>query len=33
MTCSAAGRGRITIPFNSEEELLNIMGLFDKMKQ
>lgn len=33
MTCSATGRGRITIPFNSEEELLNIMGLFDKMKQ
>lgn len=33
MTCSAAGRGRITIPFNSEEELLNIMALFDKMKR
>ncbi|MBP3227457.1 MAG: ParB/RepB/Spo0J family partition protein [Bacteroidaceae bacterium] len=33
MTCSAAGRGRITIPFNSEEELLSIMALFDKMKR
>ncbi|MBR1838487.1 MAG: ParB/RepB/Spo0J family partition protein [Bacteroidaceae bacterium] len=32
MTCSAAGRGRITIPFNSEEELFNIIALFDKMK-
>lgn len=32
MTCSAAGRGRITIPFNSEEELLSLMALFDKMK-
>ena len=33
MTCSTAGRGRITIPFNSEEELVNIIGLFDKMKE
>ncbi|MBQ7056356.1 MAG: ParB/RepB/Spo0J family partition protein [Bacteroidaceae bacterium] len=33
MTCSTAGRGRITIPFNSEEELVSIIGLFDKMKE
>lgn len=33
MTCNAAGRGRITIPFNSEEELLQLIGMFDKMKE
>lgn len=32
MTCSTAGRGRISIPFNSEDELEHIISLFDKMK-
>lgn len=32
MTCSAAGRGRISIPFNSDEDLERIISLFDKMK-
>ncbi len=32
MTCSNKGKGKITIPFASEEELFNIITLFDKMK-
>ena len=32
MTCSATGRGRISIPFNSDEDLERIISLFDKMK-
>ncbi len=32
MTCSNKGKGKITIPFASEEELINIISLFDKMK-
>ncbi len=32
MTCSAQGKGKISIPFSSEEELERIIGLFDKMK-
>lgn len=32
MTCSAQGKGKITIPFASEEELEHIVSLFDKMK-
>lgn len=31
MTCSPQGKGKITIPFSSEEDLLRLMGLFDKM--
>jgi len=33
MTCSPSGKGRITIPFNSEEDLEKIVSLFDKMKK
>ncbi len=32
MTCSAKGKGKISIPFASEEELERIIRLFDKMK-
>lgn len=32
MTCSAKGKGKITIPFSNEEELEHIMTVFDKMK-
>jgi len=32
MTCSPQGKGKISIPFSSEEELERIIGLFDKMK-
>lgn len=32
MTCSPQGKGKISIPFTSEEELERIIGLFDKMK-
>ena len=31
MTCSQAGKGRITIPFATEEELERIIGLLDKI--
>lgn len=33
MTCSPKGKGKITIPFDNEEELERIMSVFDKMKQ
>lgn len=33
MTCSPAGKGRITIPFATEEELERIISLFDRMKE
>ena len=33
MSCSAKGKGKITIPFSNEEELEHIMNVFDKMKQ
>ena len=33
MTCSPSGKGRITIPFNSEDDLVKIISLFDKMKK
>ncbi len=32
MTCNAKGKGRISIPFASEEELVHIMEVMDKMK-
>ena len=33
LTCSSQGKGKITIPFNDEEQLAHIMGLFDKLNQ
>ena len=33
MTCSPKGKGKITIPFDNEEQLERIMSVFDKMKQ
>ena len=32
MTCSAKGKGKISIPFSSEEELERIMHTFDKLR-
>lgn len=32
MTCNANGKGRISIPFTSEEELEHIMAVMDKIK-
>lgn len=32
MTCNANGKGKISIPFASEEELEHIMNVFDKLK-
>ena len=32
MTCTANGKGKISIPFANEEELERIMGMFDKLK-
>ncbi|MBR1712585.1 MAG: ParB/RepB/Spo0J family partition protein [Alloprevotella sp.] len=32
MTCSSKGKGKITIPFGSEEELERIIVLFDRMR-
>lgn len=32
MTCSDKGKGKITIPFTDEEQLLNIIAIFDKMR-
>lgn len=33
MTCSPKGKGKITIPFGSEEELEHIMNVFDRLKE
>ncbi len=33
LTCSNKGKGKISIPFNNEEELERIMNVFDGMKQ
>lgn len=33
MSCNAQGKGKISIPFASEEELEHIMGVLDKMRQ
>lgn len=33
MTCSQQGKGKISIPFNNEEELTRIIELFDRMKK
>ena len=32
-TCSAKGKGKISIPFNNEEELEHIINLFDQLKK
>ena len=33
LTCSTRGKGKISIPFNNEEELEHIMNVFDKLKE
>ncbi len=33
LTCSPKGKGKISIPFNNEEELEHIMNIFDKLKE
>lgn len=33
MACNDKGQGKITIPFKSDEELQNILGLLDKLNQ
>jgi ParB family chromosome partitioning protein len=33
MTCTAKGKGKISIPFANEEELERIMNMFDKLKE
>lgn len=33
MSCSASGKGKISIPFASEEELEHIINMFDKLKE
>ena len=33
MSCSAKGKGKISIPFSSEEELERIINMFDKLKE
>ncbi len=33
MTCSVNGKGKISIPFANEEELVRIMSMFDKLKE
>ena len=33
MTCSQQGKGKISIPFNNEEELTRIIELFERMKK
>jgi ParB family chromosome partitioning protein len=30
-TCTPDGKGKISIPFNNDEELAHIMELFDKI--
>ena len=33
MTCSQSGKGKITIPFANDTELLHIMELLDELKK
>ena len=33
LTCAPKGKGKISIPFNNEEELERIMNVFDKLKE
>ena len=32
LTCSEKGKGKISIPFNSEEDLERIVGILDQLK-
>lgn len=32
LACSSTGKGKITIPFANEDDLVRIMGLFDRLK-
>ena len=32
LTCSSKGKGKISIPFANEDELVRLMGIFDKLK-
>jgi ParB family chromosome partitioning protein len=33
LTCTDKGKGKISIPFNNEEDLERIMEILDKLKQ
>ena len=33
LTCSEKGKGKISIPFNNEEELERIIGILDTLKK
>lgn len=33
LTCSSKGKGKISIPFNNEQDLERIMSVFDKLKE
>lgn len=33
LSCNSRGKGKISIPFNNEEELERIMHTFDKLKE
>jgi len=33
MTCNAKGKGKISIPFESEDDLERLMNVFDKLKE
>ena len=33
LSCSSKGKGKISIPFNNEEDLLHIMEIFDSLKK
>jgi len=33
MSCTSKGKGKISIPFNNEEELERIIRVFDKLKE
>ena len=33
LTCSEKGRGKISIPFNNEEDLERIIGILDTLKK
>ncbi|MEG2947574.1 MAG: chromosome partitioning protein ParB, partial [Bacteroidales bacterium] len=32
-SCDAKGKGKISIPFKSDEELQRILGIFDKLQE
>ena len=33
LSCSSKGKGKISIPFNNEQDLERIMNVFDKLKE